>query len=244
LSSMNGTSWTSRKVEQDPLYGVAYGNGKYAAVGGSQPDLQLSSRTTSTSTNGINWLSKRELGPVFDGITFGNGRFMTLSSGAIYTSPDANNWDVHWIFWITSKTLKDIAFGSPVSVAVGETGTLLSSSDGTTWVPRDPGSTRNLNRIAYGEGRFVAGGGFGTILQSGRLEAPTAPNLSDPTFVSGQFTVSFETARGTKYFLEFKRSLSEKSWQTLASVDGDDDMQAIADPAVAESGRFYRLRVE
>ena len=53
-------------------------------------------------------------------------------------------------------------------VAVGDSGTILTSSDGTTWTSRTSGTTTNLRGITYSKslGLFVAVGDNGVILTS------------------------------------------------------------------------------
>src|SRR6266496_3824353 len=54
--------------------------------------------------------------------------------------------------------LRSIAYGNGVFVAVGGK-TTVTSTNGTTWTQRDPGTQTSLSAIAYGNGLFVAVGG-------------------------------------------------------------------------------------
>jgi len=51
-------------------------------------------------------------------------------------------------------------------VTVGNSGTILTSSDGTTWTSRTSGTTNNLYGVTYGNGTFVTVGDNGVILTS------------------------------------------------------------------------------
>ena len=51
-------------------------------------------------------------------------------------------------------------------VAVGSSGTILTSSDGTSWTSRTSGTSSGLNGVTYGKSTFVAVGSSGTILTS------------------------------------------------------------------------------
>ena len=51
-------------------------------------------------------------------------------------------------------------------VAVGNSGTLLTSSDGITWTSRTSGTTKSLNGITYANNSFMTVGESGTILTS------------------------------------------------------------------------------
>ena len=58
------------------------------------------------------------------------------------------------------------ATSSGLFVAVGNSGTLLTSSDGTSWTSRTSGSSENLWNSYYGNSTFVTVGNKGTILTS------------------------------------------------------------------------------
>ena len=63
--------------------------------------------------------------------------------------------------------LYGVTFGNNTFVAVGEKGTVRTSSDnGTSWDNGTYGTTRNLKEIAYGDQAFVTVGDYGTILYS------------------------------------------------------------------------------
>jgi hypothetical protein len=51
-------------------------------------------------------------------------------------------------------------------VSVGESGTILTSPDGTTWTERTSGTSDYLIGVTYGNGLFVIVGYSGTILTS------------------------------------------------------------------------------
>jgi photosystem II stability/assembly factor-like uncharacterized protein len=70
----------------------------------------------------------------------------------------------------TSGKLDGISYGNGSFVAVGASGTILTSPDGTTWTSRSSGTLNELRGICYGNGAFVAVGDYGTILQSGILQ--------------------------------------------------------------------------
>ena len=59
-----------------------------------------------------------------------------------------------------------ISYGNGIFIAVGEPGTLLTSSDGATWRERSSGTNQSIHDIAYGSSAFVAVGEGGTILSS------------------------------------------------------------------------------
>jgi hypothetical protein len=63
--------------------------------------------------------------------------------------------------------LAGVTYGKGTFVAVGDTGTILTSPDGVRWEAKTSGTSDLLAGITYGKGTFVAVGSYGTILQSG-----------------------------------------------------------------------------
>jgi hypothetical protein len=110
------------------------------------------------------------------GVTYGKDTFVTVGHGVapslispcsyyglILTSPHLTSW-----VEMSSGTISDlhsVTYGDGTFVAVGNGGTVLSSS-GSNWVKRYSGVTDALYGVAYGDGTFVAVGEFGTILSS------------------------------------------------------------------------------
>lgn len=66
----------------------------------------------------------------------------------------------------TTKTLYDITYVNNMFIAVGESGTILTSPDGETWTSRTSGTSNDLQGVTYGNGTFVAVSMKGTILTS------------------------------------------------------------------------------
>jgi hypothetical protein len=57
----------------------------------------------------------------------------------------------------THSKLNDITYGNEIFVAVGLTGTIVSSADGVNWVERVPNDTKNhYSTVTYGNGIFIA----------------------------------------------------------------------------------------
>ena len=69
-----------------------------------------------------------------------------------------------------SDTSSSSTTSSGLFIAVGASGTLLTSSDGTTWTAQTSGTSNNLKGVTYGNSTFIAVGGDGyangTILTS------------------------------------------------------------------------------
>ena len=66
----------------------------------------------------------------------------------------------------TNGTNDDTTTSTKLYVSVGDEGTILTSSDGTTWTSRTSGTTNILNGVAYGNNTIVTVGNSGIILTS------------------------------------------------------------------------------
>lgn len=108
--------WTEFDIDPSPVQwnSIAYGNGKYIAVG--QPGVNFAV----TSVDGINWT--RVSLPVpgnWVSIVYEHGKFIALASnGSVIDSTDGVNWNVNALPNPGSALWKDLAFGGNRFVAV------------------------------------------------------------------------------------------------------------------------------
>ena len=70
-------------------------------------------------------------------------------------------------------------------VSVGKSGTILTSSDGTSWTKRTSGTSWSLSGVTYGNGLFVTVGFFGTILTSPDGNSWTKRNSETSMYLRG-----------------------------------------------------------
>ena len=92
-----------------------------------------------------------------------------------------------------SQPIYSVAHGTNQFVAVGDRGTILTSSDGSNWALQNRRADVPLRGVAYGDGLFVAVGDGGTILSSSdgtnwayRYTAASTP-LNAVTHADGHF---------------------------------------------------------
>jgi hypothetical protein len=96
--------------------------------------------------------------------------------------------------------LLNVVAANGTFIALGELGTLLTSTDGTNWVRRECGTTLSLRNCAYGGGQYVVVGDFGTVLTSSNLDswtpeyAGTFHSLNGITYANSQFLAVGEGA--------------------------------------------------
>jgi len=172
-TSPDGVNWSSRDSGTgNDLPSIAFGNGQFvlptfaAGVPGGSSIL--------VSTNAVAWVQRWSgagysfVQPI--GVGYGNGLFVVVGAGRlsstgmdemlILTSDDGENWfQRHSEAHPLNNFLSAVAYGNGRFVAVGDTGMILTSTDGITWVQSQSGTTDQLNSVAYGNGRYVVVGG-------------------------------------------------------------------------------------
>jgi hypothetical protein len=106
------------------------------------------------------WVS----GGTFNGVAFGNEKYVYVGtqivvedylSGKIVSVDSGNN-----------VQFNAVIFAKGQFVAVGNSGIIITSTDGINWTTRTSGISNNLNGITYGNDLFVAVGVSGKILTS------------------------------------------------------------------------------
>jgi hypothetical protein len=169
--SDDGISWTvMNAMYGDNLSAVAYGAGKYVAVG--------TNKIRTLVDGGTNWTSVSVSGSL-SSIAFDSDHgFVALSGNTAYISADAiNNWTSHSIGISNHGYLSSLAYGNGVFVAVGWD----SPSDWTQQYPVAYTSTDGVNWSAHNITSANQGKGW-----AGYWCEP-GPGFTDITFVNGKF---------------------------------------------------------
>ncbi len=182
LTSLDGATWTDQSWGSKDLYGVTWRRVKpfkleCVAVGDNGTIL--------TSPDGKTWTARNsDIAYQLNDIIWGNSTYVAVgNSGTILTSPDGKNWtgqdsgtdrNLNGITWVGPDT--SMLFPDPRPghfVAVGDTGTILASKSGKSWVDMSSGS-RDLYSVTFRRDRLMLGsswkyvvvGHTGTILTS------------------------------------------------------------------------------
>jgi dienelactone hydrolase len=175
LTSTNGANWTrvSAGTAVD-LVGVAFGGGRFVAVGYGG--------TIVSSTDGTNWtVQPSRTAEYLSDIIFGGSQFVAVGSGGmILTSPDGSTWTTRDSG--TGVHLFGIAFENGIYAVAGSSGSLLISFDAVKWGRHPVPTEARLRGVAFGNNSLVTVGDFGSILQSG--PSVSAPALMRETFAS------------------------------------------------------------
>lgn len=177
---------------------------------------------------GADWVTGGTLGAAnLNGLVFGGGRFVTVGDSAavfagVYSYTSTNPPGVNaWLppaapFPAFTGNLRAVAYSGQF-VALGADGSILTSSDGVTWVLAAntvPGT--GMNGIAFGGGQYVAVGSGGSVFASADIVtwtqavSNTANDLYSVSYQNGAFMAT--GAGGT-----LLTSLDGSSWTTLNS---------------------------
>jgi hypothetical protein len=158
------TSWEQITPAPTPndLNAVAYGNGKFVAVGtvGDTNAILIS------TDGGLSWTEAADSDVALNGVAWSGGQFVAIGdNGRILTSTDGGtNWDNYSLG--INANLGDVTWDGRQFMAVGTAGTILTSSDGETWTTQTPVTTVYLRDVTWCGSQFIAVGDDGTILIS------------------------------------------------------------------------------
>ena len=169
FTSADGNTWSATPLNLVGLGGIgsiAYGGGRYVAVGG--PGLIL------TSSDAVNWgVVPSNLPASFQGVpglssvTYGGGKFVAVGyHGAIVSSIDGQAWTVVGN-GDASLNFLGVTYGSSGGfVAVGFQGAIWHSADATAWTQVTSPTIADIEGVAYSNSEYVAVGAAGTVLTS------------------------------------------------------------------------------
>ncbi len=164
------------------IFDIAYGNGKFVAVGGYSGIVSK----IATSTDGITWtaVADNTFGTsAIQNIAYVDGKFFASGGSKTAYSTDGETWTA-----LADIAFGSIAYGNGKFVSGGGSGKMWTSTDGITWteVANSPFSiSSNIVDIVYGNGTFVAG----AFLQSSPIHTAMATSTDGTnwTIVSNGF---------------------------------------------------------
>ena len=198
-----GDSWTVQTVVGAAnANDVIFANQKFYAVGNSATIFEgvETLGAANDTDNKITW-TKREVSGITDdlrGIVFNSGpiKFVAVgAAGRVLGSADGISWTASGVSSTATPNLNAVAFGNSVYVAVGEGGTIYSSSDASIWNERKSNIATNINDVNFVSGRFVAVGVGGFIATSTDAitwttrDSPSSQNLNAVAFGSSKYVI-------------------------------------------------------
>jgi hypothetical protein len=155
--SRDGLAWSQELKLGAGEMAVAYGNGRYLAIG--DKDIAYSDDSAATWTRVPGRTSTLLNGGAHTGTHF----IVVGSEGALAVSRDGLAWSEPDLG--LKAHLREAVWGNGRAVVIGQGGTILSSSDAETWEHfLDP--RLSFRHIVFGGGEFVATTDKGTIYAS------------------------------------------------------------------------------
>jgi hypothetical protein len=241
FTSADAATWVRQEsYTLNDLNSIAYGNGLFVVVGDNRPP----NGTMITSPDGITWTRRNQFtGKNLRAVTFANGAFVaTGNDGSILASSDGLAWSrpSALFFGNYAFNLRAITYAAGVWVVVGNEGLVVTSPNLEDWLVRTRQGIDNLHGVVELDGKFVAIGNRGTILQS-EIYSPVGPTLSGRFLGHGvELTVTGEP--GTSVYLQQSPSLTNPTWSALNSYFFRPESRTIIlfDPTPTNSARFYR----
>jgi hypothetical protein len=248
-TSEDGVHWARQPLPDGrfELGDVAYGNGRFVAVGGSSVGGGL---VTLVSSNAVDWSFAAGHPSVSGGadtrVLFANDRFVVWgvgSSGAsILASVDGLTWAATELLWPVSS----IAAGSGAFVAVGEGG-MLRSVDGRVWTELESPLPTPLASVAFGDGVFLAVSRYDEQKQQLRLlSSPNALDWQVQTVLGLEYigTSGLAFIGGAFVGGSLRIARQGDGWQVeRTGIDGLTDAAAGHGVLVGINPYFGRLRV-
>ena len=203
-SSTNGIDWIARSSGKSGLLMNVNGDGPQWVVVGDGGAIV-------TSTNGVDWTARTSpTNALFRGVAYGNGIYVACGDGgAIARSTDGTTWAS--VASGTNASLQGVGYGmefvnsgdtngtvaeSPLFVIVGQSGLILTSSNGLSWTPRTSGTSQYLSDVTYGNGYYVAVGNLRILRSSDGIDWSFATNnvyFYRAAYCSGVFKATGKT---------------------------------------------------
>jgi hypothetical protein len=262
-----GATWTAGAPlapTSSDLRGVIYGasGAKFVAAGTGGILYSGIVSTGNAATTGITWTAMTNPMPTTNfnavGYDTAHAKFLAVGAGGAVIAHVPSTSATAWT-QLDGKTTYDLYAlshnGAGYDVATGANGTIITSSDGTTWTVQSSGTTNALNGITYGNSAasttgyfFVTVGAAGTILYSsdGLNWAPatsgTASDLKSVTYAYEALTFVAVGANGTVLTSSDgviwtpRTSISAVSTATLNAVTYSSARRFVA---VASDGNIY-----
>ncbi len=140
------------------LSNVNWNGSQFVAVGQKTPVLH--------SPDGVTWSQASANVGMFNDLTWDGSQYIAVGSGAnTWTSADATTWVAHGLPG-SYNLLGVIMRTSGLFIAVGESGRIVTSNDGSSWTNRVSGGSDALISVAASASRIVAVGLNGAITSS------------------------------------------------------------------------------
>jgi len=166
----DGITWTPQTAASNFAWqSIAYGNGVFVAVNPENSPRAMSSANGTSWAPGTNFAQQG-----YQSVVYGNGLFVAVNNTGpqtrFMTSVNGTSWTVSNDSVTPGGNWSSVTYGtvggSGAFVAVGASGAVMTSTNGTVWTLRTTGINSNWNAVTYGDGVFVAVGASGAVMTS------------------------------------------------------------------------------
>jgi hypothetical protein len=196
MSSDDGLNWVARYQGTENLYGIAYGDGVWIAVG-------LDGKALRSADNGVTWAliatgikDSGNRDAKYYGVAFGAGVWVAVSNNDGYGAMTARSTD-GGLTWspIADGGIWDVVYGNGYFVSVGDH--VWRSVDGSTWTKvKDRLTLVNAFRyVNFLDGKLVIGSFYGNVFESTDGETWTERDFGGP-ITTGASVVGIAILRG------------------------------------------------
>jgi hypothetical protein len=161
----------------DIIYASGANTPARLGIGSSGQVLQVSGGVpawVTQTSSAITWTSKvaSPSGVTFNQVAHNGGSVYVAvgESGQLYSSTDSGSTWTSRTSGFGSNHIYDVFYGNSLWVAVGQNGTITTSSDGITWTARTSNmSTNTIYAVTYANSLWVAVGSGGGATNTGGL---------------------------------------------------------------------------
>ncbi len=193
--------------------------------------------------------------------------FLLGVDGVIYASPDGLDWTLRnrsgvtkptlWkgVLYASNKLSKDsgrtwenrsayhlpTAFGDGYLVTKLNAGMVTTSTDAITWTPRETGSIKEINDVAFGGKTFVAVGAKGGIITSSSAANPPPPVIAPQITVAPAVMMKWPSTAGLYYQPEASADL--RAWNPFGTAIPGTGAEITRSFEVTGTRRYFRLVV-
>jgi len=158
-ASTDGKTWNNNSYSFYCVPCEPSGWNKFVMYDGSR-FVALSQDFLFSSNDGLSW---QQMGINYLGgncIAYGNGTYVSVDNLGIIYALQAFRVSG------TTRNLNYTTYGNGQFVVVGDSGTILTSSNDSDWIGRGVGINNNLQSVTYGNGQYVTVGSSGAVLNS------------------------------------------------------------------------------
>lgn len=178
LTSSSGVGWVDRSGLVDTLNALSGRTDQsWSEAGYLDGKIFLAGATFFESSNLANWSENTSLLSWWSmarassptrkrNLTYANqDLFMFGAGGVIWGRRHGEDWSLRSRA-VTLHHLKSVAVGAGVWIAVGDSGTIVRSTDGKSWSRVEVGCGADLSKVLFAQGKFRVLGDSGVVLSS------------------------------------------------------------------------------